>query len=164
MAKWQSYEDVAAYLLNQFASEFGLERVEVKQDIVGERSGTTWTIDAKGFRNGDTGFVIVECRRYTTSKQNQEKVGALAYRIIDSGAEGGIIVSPLGLQEGAQRVSAAENIVNVQLNENSTRHEYVLRFLEKIMVGLQETTGIQDRLRLEVRDKDGNVIQRVNIS
>src|SRR5215210_705819 len=99
MAKWESYEQVAAYLLNQFASEFGLERVEGKQKVVGQRSGTDWEIDAKGFRSGDTGFVIVECRRYTTSKQNQGKVGALAYSIIDSGAEGGIIVSPLGLQE-----------------------------------------------------------------
>jgi hypothetical protein len=103
-------------LLNEFATEFGLERVEGKQGIVGQRSGTTWEIEAKGLREGDSGFVIVECRRYTNSKQNQEKVGGLAYRIIDTGAVGGIIVSPLGLQEGAERVAAAENIVRVQLS------------------------------------------------
>ena len=135
MAKWESYEQVAAYLINQFANEFGLQRVEGKQEVVGQRSGTSWEIDAKGVRTGDTGFIIVECRRYTTSKQSQEKVGALAYRILDSGAAGGIIVSPLGLQEGAERVGAAENIVNVQLDENSTRHEYILRFLNKVMIG-----------------------------
>ena len=162
MAKWESYEQVAAYLIDQFASEFGLERVEVKQEVTGKRSGTTWEIDAKGFRQDDAGFVIVECRRYTTSKQNQEKVGGLAYKIIDTGAEGGIIVSPLGLQEGAKLVAAARNIVSVQLNENSTRHDYVLRFLNKVMVGLSDTITFTDSFSAEVNDKDGNVISRVS--
>ncbi|MBM3825016.1 MAG: hypothetical protein FJ404_19395 [Verrucomicrobia bacterium] len=160
MAKWGSYEEVAAYLLHQFASEFGLERVEGKQDVVGKRSGTSWAIDAKGFRQGDSGFVIVECRRYTTSKQNQEKVGSLAYRIIDTGAVGGIIVSPLGLQEGAERVAAAENIVSLQLDADSTQHQYVLRFLNKVMVGLQDTISFKESLEIEVRDRDGNVVRR----
>jgi len=160
VAKWESYEQVATYLLNQFANEFGLERVEGKQEVVGQRSGTAWEIDAKGVRTGDAGFIIVECRRYTTSKQSQEKVGALAYSILDSGAEGGIIVSPLGLQEGAERVAAAENIVSVQLDENSTRHEYILCFLNKVMIGRQDTIGVQESLKLEFRDKDGNVIHR----
>lgn len=160
MAKWNSYEAVAAYLLNQFASEFGLERVEGKQDVVGKRSGTSWQIDAKGFRQGDTGFVIVECRRYTTSKQNQEKVGGLACRILDTEAEGGIIVSPLGLQEGAERVAGAENIVSVQLDENSTRQEYVLRFLNKVMIGQQDTISFKESVEIEVRDGDGNVVRR----
>jgi hypothetical protein len=160
VARWASYEEVAAYLLNQFASEFGLERVEGKQDVVGQRTGATWDIDAKGFRHGGSGFVIVECRRYTTSKQNQEKVGGLAYRIIDTGAEGGIIVSPLGLQEGAERVAAAENIVSVQLNEKSTQHEYVLRFLNKIMIGLHDTISFKEALEIEVRDRDGNIVRR----
>jgi hypothetical protein len=128
--------------------------------VVGKRSGTTWEIDAKGFRQGDSGFVIVECRRYTTSKQNQEKVGGLAYRIIDTGAEGGIIVSPLGLQEGAERVTAAENIVNVQLSEDSTQHEYVLRFLNKIMIGIHDTLNYKESVEFEVRDRHGNVVGR----
>jgi hypothetical protein len=121
-----------------------LERVEGKQEVIGLRSGTAWEIDAKGFCEGNTGFVIVECRRYTTSKQNQEKVGALAYRIQDAGAEGGILVSPLGLQEGAERVAAAENIVSVQLNANSTRHDYVLRFLQRAMVGFSDTITLRE--------------------
>jgi hypothetical protein len=160
MTKWESYQEVATYLLNQFAIEFGLDRVEGRQDVVGKRSGTTWEIDAKGFRQGDSGFVIVECRRYTTSKQNQEKVGGLAYRIIDTGAEGGIIVSPLGLQEGAERVTAAENIVNVQLSEDSTQHEYVLRFLNKIMIGIHDTLNYKESVEFEVRDRHGNVVGR----
>jgi hypothetical protein len=152
MAKWNSYEEVTSFLLNQFASEFGLERVEGKQDVVGKRSGTTWQIDAKGIRQGNTGFVIVECRCYMTSKQNQEKVGGLAYRIIDTGADGGIIVSPFGLQEGAARVAAAENIITVRLNADSTQHEYFLQFLNKLMIGLQDTINLEDSVEAELRN------------
>jgi hypothetical protein len=76
--KWESYEQVAVYLLNQCAKAFGLESVEGKQVVAGLRSGTDWEIDGKGFCQDGSGFLIVECRRYTTSKQNQEKVGALA--------------------------------------------------------------------------------------
>ena len=61
---WKTYEEVAAYLLNQFASEFGLERVEGKQLVPGQRSGTKYKIDAKGVVDGGEAFIIVECRRY----------------------------------------------------------------------------------------------------
>lgn len=74
------------------------------------------------------GFIIIECRMYTTSKLKQEDVGALAYRIIDTGAAGGIVVSPLGLQEGAAKVAAAENIQTVYMDEDSTTTDYFLRF------------------------------------
>jgi len=91
--KWLSYEELATYLLNRMAKEFGLESVQGKQKIQGKRSGTSWVIDAKGIIEGGGGFFIVECRRYTTSKQNQEKVGGLAYRILDTGANGAILVN-----------------------------------------------------------------------
>src|SRR5205814_10657234 len=103
MQQWESYEQVGTYLLDSFAAEFGLERVEAKQKVPGLESGTSWEIDAKGVRQGNDGFVIVEFRRYIKSRQNQGKMGELAYRIIDTGANGGIIVSPLGLQEGAEK-------------------------------------------------------------
>ena len=72
--KWETYEEVAVYLLNEFANEFGLDTVETKQKVRGKKSGTNWVIDGKGFKKDGVGFVIVECRRYTTSKQNQEKI------------------------------------------------------------------------------------------
>ena len=37
----------------------------------------------------------------------------MAYRISDTGAEGGIIVSPLGVQEGGKKIAETENIVTV---------------------------------------------------
>lgn len=135
--KWRSYEEVATYLLNQMAKEFGLKRVERKQKVQGARSGTTWTIDAKGVRDNGDGFVIVECRRYTTSKQNQERLGSFAYRIHDAGAAGGIIVSPLGIQKGAAKIAAAENIVSVQLDANCTPTQFTMQFLNRIFVGLK---------------------------
>jgi len=100
---WKTYEEVATYLLQQNAKEFGLETIEPKQKIQGNKSGTIWEIDAKGVKSGNEGFVIIECRLYIASKQSQEKLGGLAYRIMDTGATGGIIVSPLGLQEGNGR-------------------------------------------------------------
>ena len=54
------------------------------------------------------GFVIIECRRYTKSRQSQEKIGGLAYRILDTGARGGILISPLGMQEGASKIADVE--------------------------------------------------------
>lgn len=164
MPQWESYEQVGAYLLEQFAAEFGLDRVEAKQVVPGQRSGTSWEIDAKGVCQGNDGFVIVEFRRYTTSRQSQEKLGGLAYRISDTGAKGGIIVSPLGLQEGAKKIAAAENVINVILNENCNHHEYMMSFLKQVkqvMIGLQGTLRPTGTLEVEVRDKDGNRRERV---
>ena len=147
---WSTYEQVAAYLLDKNAKEFGLERVEGKQSIPGQRSGTNRVVDAKGIKDNGIGFVIIECRRYTTSKQNQEKMGALAYRIIDTGASGGIIVSPMGLQSGAEKVASSERILEVILNADSTPHEFAMRFLNKLMIGIQETVSCSDTVSVTV--------------
>jgi hypothetical protein len=80
----------------------------------------------------------------------------LAYRIIDAGAAGGIIVSPLGLQEGAEKVAAAENVVNVTLNADCNPREYVMRFLNNIMVGVQSTLVLRDRADAVVVRGDGS--------
>lgn len=157
MQEYDSYEEVAAYLLDQFASEFGLERVEPKQPIPGKESGTTWVIDAKAVREADGATIIVECRRHTKSKAKQEHLAALAYRIIDTQAGGGIYVSPLGFQEGAEKVAAARNIVSVELSPESTNTEYVLGFLNKIFVGIQDTMTLTDQATCVIvrRNEDG---------
>lgn len=147
---WKSYEEVASYLLRQNAREFGLRSIEGKQIMQGRRSGTNWEIDAKGVREGNEGFVIIECRRYTTSKQNQEKLGGLAYRIVDTGADGGIVVSPLGIQEGAAKIAASENILNVQLDANSTTTDFVMKFLNKLMIGISDRAIFSDSVSIEV--------------
>jgi hypothetical protein len=145
MRTWKSYEEVATYLLNHFAKEFGFSRVESKQKIHGFRSGTDWEIDAKGIREGaKEGFIIIECRRYVKAKQNQEKLGSLAYRILDTGVSGGITVSPLGIQEGAAKIAAKEKVLNVQLNADCTPEEFCIKFLNKLTIGITETVTLGD--------------------
>lgn len=150
MRKCDTYEEVARYLLDRFAADLGLERVEPKQSILGKESGTSWEIDAKGVRESDGATIIVECRRYTTSKSKQKDLGALAYSIIDTEAGGGLYVSPLGIQKGAAKVAAARNIVSVQLSPESTNAEYMLKFLNQIFVGFQDTLTLSDKFTCEV--------------
>lgn len=156
--KWESYEDVATYLLDVFAKNFGLGRVEGKQLVPGA-SGTQWEIDAKGYSEDGSTFVIVECKRYTKSKVPQEVVAGLAFRISDTGANGGIIVTPLGFQEGAKKVAAHTGIHTVCLTQDSTRTDYVLQFLNKFCVGLSETVHIEEHLTITLIDRDGNAIE-----
>ena len=156
---WQSYEKVAARLLNRFAEHFGLGNFEGKQVLPGA-SGTSWEIDAKGVNTADGTFVVVECKRYTKRKVAQETVAGLSYRIQDLGAGGGIIVTPLELQEGASKVAAHEGIVLVQLDPDSTTTEYMMRFLNQVCVGLEERIHITESLTITVTDKDGNLVER----
>jgi hypothetical protein len=133
---WQSYEEVARYLLEKMADQLGLglQLVEGKQKLAG-RSGTKWEVDAKGVKTEDGEIVIVECRRKPTSKLNQRAVGAFAYTIHDVGAAGGIIVTPIGLQKGGGIVGKYEGIHVIRLDESSTTTDYVLEFLNKVHIG-----------------------------
>lgn len=141
---WKTYEEVATYLLGEIAAELGLERVEGKQSVRGTRSGTEYEIDAKGVRSGNEGFVIIECRRNSTRAETQEKLGGLAFRIIDTGASGGIHVSPIGLQLGAKKVAASERILEVRLDKDCTPQQFCLRFPNKLFVGIHESARAED--------------------
>lgn len=151
---WTSYEEVAQYLLDLFSDHFGLDRVEGKQKVESKkRPGKSWEIDAKGFRADGSTFVIVECRRKTTRRVEQEEMAGLAYRITDTGAEVGIVVSPLGLQSGAESIADAEGIVSVILDPKSTTSDFILQWLNQIRCGLSDvypTHEIQERLSIRV--------------
>ena len=142
MKDWERYEQTAQYLLNEFASHFGLGSVEGKQIVPGE-SGAEWQIDAKGVKISGEGFLIVECRRWK-SRLSQEDVGALAYRINDTGAQGRILVTPAKLQSGAQKIAEHENIYHVVLDQESTTENYVIAFLNKVIAGCQANIVILD--------------------
>jgi len=156
MSNWKDYEDVARHLIRQCGKEFSLSDVEGKQVIPGS-SGTSWEIEAKGIKEGDSGFVIIECRRYPKDRLKQESIGGLAFRIIDTGASGGIIVTPIGLQDGAQKVAHSKNIETVILNPESTTTNHVMRYLNRLMVGISETATISDTVTVEIirADKRG---------
>lgn len=158
---WRTYEEVAQYLLNEFATHFELGRVEGKQIIPGA-SGTNWNIEAKGIAANGDGFFIIECRRYTKSSLNQERVAGLAYRIIDTGAKGGIIVSPLKLQLGAKKVAAYSNIITVTLNPQSTTTEYIMSFLNKVFMGFADKASVSDSATVTLIEQ-GKIIDKHNI-
>jgi hypothetical protein len=77
-------------------------------------------------------------------------MGALAYRIIDAGAEGGIIVSPLDLQAGAKKIASAEGIIQITLHEDSTPTEFAIQFRNQIFVGIHEHLTFSERVEAEV--------------
>lgn len=137
---WETYEEVSVYLLNEFAEKFGLNTVEKKQKL--PSLATEWEVDGKGVLLDGTTFIVVECRLYKTTKQSQEKMAALAYKIQDLGAAGGIIVSPLGLQEGAEKIAKSNNIISIKLSPNSTTSEYILSFLNSVCVGLTDSLTV----------------------
>lgn len=153
--QWESYEQVAAYLLDRFAEHFGVGRFEGKQLIAGE-SGTAWEIDAKGSSDDGAHFVVVECKRHTKSGISQDITAGLAWRIQDTGAFSGILVSPIGLQEGAKKVAAKADIVEVILDQNSTTTDYVMKFLNRVCLGFSETVNLSvtEALTITIRDRD----------
>ncbi len=155
--KWRTYEELAQLIIKELATEFDLGEVEGKQVIPGE-SGTSWEIDAKGVRIGDSGVVLIECRRYLTSKIKQEQMAAIAYRIKDIGAVGGITVSPLEPQEGAKILAAHENITHVVLDPESTTENYFASFLNKAFVKTTEKLGVGDFYHFEIW-QDGKRIE-----
>jgi Restriction endonuclease len=129
---WRTYEAIGRHLLNELRAHLGL-RVEHYHSVTGQ-SGTTWEIDAKGIRKGDEGFVIIECRSYRNDRVTQEEVAGLAYRIWDSGAAGGLVVSPHDLQAGAKLVAAHEGIAEIKMAPVSTTTDYMVKFLDQIFV------------------------------
>jgi hypothetical protein len=132
--EWRRYEELAAHILGEVRAHFGFTQVKGKQSVPGLRSGTDWEIEAKGLSEDGQTFVIVECRRWTTSKLKQEHLGAIAYRILDTGAVGGIVVTPLDIQQGAKKVAAAENILVVRLGLDATPERFALEFLGNVIV------------------------------
>lgn len=146
MKDWERYEQTAQLLLNQFAEHFELGSVEGKQIVPGA-SGAKWEIDAKGVKADGEGFLIVECR-LRKSRQNQEQVAALAYKINDTGAQGGILVTPVDLQRGGRKVADYESIDHVILNRESTTEAYVIEFLDKVFMGFRESIGVSDKFEI----------------
>jgi hypothetical protein len=94
-------------------------------------SGTTWEIDANG-KKADTGaMVVIECRR-CKDKLKQKEMVALAYTIGDVGASGRIIMTPIGVQKGGQKIAEYEGIEQVRLAASSTTTDYMVKFLDKV--------------------------------
>ncbi len=105
------------------------------------KTGTLWEIDATAYLESTGGKILVECRRHTTSKIDQEQVGGLVFRIEDTGAEGGLVVAPIGYQEGARVVAKAKKVTLATLNADATEEGYILKVAEKIFHGVTGKGG-----------------------
>lgn len=147
--RWQNYEEVAAYLLNQMGEHFGVGRFEGKQVVPGS-SGTEWEIYAKGCCDDGSKLIVVECKRHTTAGISQAITASLAWTVRETGADGGILVSPLGLQAGAKMVAKSAKIIEVILDKDSTTTDNFLSFLDQIIIGVSERLGASDYYELNI--------------
>jgi len=153
---WRNYEEITAYILNEISSSIGLERVEGKQHVKGQLSDTDWEIDAKGILDVGTAFVIIECRRYTTSRIPQSHIASLVYQIQDTKAKSGIIVSPLGVQEGAAKIAEAEGIITLNLSEKATRESFFLKFLNELFLKNTENITVAEDVNVEISPENSD--------
>lgn len=161
---WKNYEEVAAHVLKQVGKRFGLADVEGKQSVPSRRPGAHWQIDAKGIQESDGALIIIECRCYNSSRLSQADVGEVAYRIYDTEAASGIIVSPHPLQRGAKLIAKDENIRHVQLDPSSTRDQWISK-IEGVMTFGHTVTdhlSVMDTVHIEMLDPDRNVIEEMS--
>ncbi|MBA7497528.1 hypothetical protein ES704_00256 [subsurface metagenome] len=157
LKEWKTYEEIGTVLLNEMAKNFNLKKVEGKQKLVGKKSGLKWEIDAKGTTKDNKTFFVIEFRRYTTKRISQGDVASLRGRIEDLDAEGGILVSPLGFQKGAKKYAKSFGIIEVKMNENSTNLDYILEFLNKIIVGRSGKLNPKGSLRAKIFRSNGTI-------
>ncbi|WP_175701133.1 restriction endonuclease [Burkholderia ambifaria] len=152
---WKSYEQIAEFVLNQCANEFGLSRFEGKQDVAG-KSGTDWEVDARGWTEGDSAHFVVECKKHSNTAISQAITGSLFCTIRDTDAAGGFLVSPHGLQSGAKKLAASTNIHEIKLDPRSTTAAYFGEWLGKLRIGLSETISFSERILIKKIDENGN--------
>lgn len=150
--------------MKQLSKRLHLKDVEGKQKLKGLLTGTTWEIDAKGVSDVDGAIIVVECRRYR-KPLTQEAVAAIAFRVQDVGAVGGITVSPLPLQKGAAIVAAAREIQHVTLNADSTIDQWAAQLGQIMHFGFTETAVVRptSSLAMVVRNAAGDIIETVAI-
>jgi hypothetical protein len=128
-------------------------------------SGTEWEIDAKGCSDNEASFIVVECKRHTKTGISQAITGSLAWTIQDSRASGGILVSPIGLQEGAKKVAANVGIHEVLLTQDSTTTDYVLKFLNHVCLGVSDGMNVKitESITITKMDENGSIIETTKI-
>lgn len=110
-ASWEKYETVATELLRRFKDELGFSEVDGKCMLKG--GGKEWEIDIKA-RDQDGGCVLIECKRWK-SRIRQGIIAELYAKIMLTGAEAGIIISPKSLQKGAEELANHNDIKHIRV-------------------------------------------------
>ena len=139
---WERYEEVVQQILGHLRTELGFASVEGKGKQPGA-SGTEWEADAICYRQGDGKMILVECKHWSR-RIDQRTMGQFAFSINDSGAAGGLLVTPIGYQEGAAKVANASKIGMATLNPDATDREYALRIAERLFIGIADRIHFTD--------------------
>lgn len=155
--KWCKYEDVVKQLIYDVRDFLEIGRVEGKQKIKGTLSSTEWEVDVVAYNARDEKLILVECKYRSHSKLSQEVLGGFAYRVMDAEADRGIIVTTIGLQEGASKVASASKIIELKLDPNSTSADYIAKIANQIFIKSTESIKINDHINIEVRDANGDL-------
>lgn len=138
---WQSYEEVARFVLRELRRALNIADVGPPAVLPGE-SGTTWHVDGTATRAPDGAALILECKRKVGRRLDQEAIGGIAFRVLETGVGGAIVVTPLPLQKGAEMVARAQGIQHVQLEPWSTSENYLARFLGQAFYGVTLTESV----------------------
>ena len=105
-------------------------------------------------------IILIECKQRIKTALSQETLAGFAYRIRDTNANQGIIVTTIGLQEGAKRIVNASKIAAIKLDYNSTSEDYIAQIANKIFVKKTEKIGLIVSGMVEKFDKNGNLVDR----
>ena len=119
-----------------------------------------WDIEVAGYKQGSRRLILVECKNRSRNIE-PEQAGGFAYRIEDTGAERGYLVTPLdkGLSKGAQEIADYEQIRHIQVARESTPDDYVMRCADNLFVGVSDTLRLTDEVTAVVVRKDGSESQ-----
>jgi len=157
---WKNYEDVTKQILSDVRDCLGLGRIEGKQKVRGKISGAKWEVDLVAYGATDEKLILVECKQRSNSKLRQSDLAKLAYTIEDTGADRGIIVTTIGLQDGAKKIAGAEKITEMRVDPTSTSENYIAQITNQIFGKRSERVHISDSVELKLRNSNGNLIDR----
>ncbi len=163
--EWKNFEDVFRAILAMHMDFFELEEVEpTSKPIPGiARKVKPWAIDVVGYRKGTNRLVLFEVKRRGRNVEPEQAAG-FAYRILDTEAEAGYIVTTMdrNLSSGAKEIANYEKIGHIQLQKDSTPDDYVMRIADNMFVGITDAVKVSERVEAIVERRDGST-ERIDI-
>jgi hypothetical protein len=136
------FEQTVRNILEQCRDALGYSRVDPKGKLPG-RSGTEWEIDSTAYLATSGDMVLVECRWRSKKRIDQEQIGGLVFRVQDTGAVAGLMVTSIGLQKGAELVAQANQIGIAKINPDATDRDYVLDIAGRLFHGIEAKGGLR---------------------
>ncbi|MEH2402937.1 restriction endonuclease [Nostoc sp.] len=136
--EWETYEDVARQLIDDIKFHLGLSLVNEDKRKFKKNDGGECEVDVSAYDMSDEKLVLVECRK-KKEPLSQEEVHGFAYRIQQTNAKRGIIVTTIGLQQGARIAADGAKIALIRLDGNSAKQEYIAKITQQIFVKVTDT-------------------------